>query len=143
MKILFFAFIFQIAAYSCTKPVAVNPTVSIIGVWEPTYQIQNLNADGTWSEWITINTLIALPTYEFTEKGRFLLNGKIDESCCMPGSLFKLNGNTISFQYEKAPDCSTIKCANTNEKTIFSMDENYLVLIESSGRVKNKYRKAK
>jgi len=143
MKILFFAFIFQIVAYNCTKPVTVNPTVSIIGVWEPTYQIQNLNADGTWSEWITIYTLIALPTYEFTEKGRFLLNGKIDESCCLPGSLFKLNGNIISFQYEKAPDCGTINCANANEKTIFSIDENYLVLIESNGKVKNKYKKAK
>lgn len=141
MKILFFFFLFQTLVYSCTKSNEVSPNLSIVGKWEHTYQIQNLNVDGSWSEWMTINTLIALPTYEFTEKGRFLINGKIDESCCLPGSFFKLNGEIISFQYEKAPDCSTIKCANANEKTIFSIDKNVLVLIESNGRVKNRYKR--
>ena len=141
MKILFFAFIFHSLVFNCTLSNDVSPDKLIVGKWDPTYQIQNLNADGSWSEWITINTLIALPTYEFTEKGRFLINGKIDESCCLPGSFFKLNGEKISFQYEKTPDCSTIKCASSTEKTVFSVDEKFLVLIESNGRVKNKYKR--
>lgn len=139
MKRNFFIFLLVIVASSCEKSQEILPP--IVGKWEHTYEVQYLNQNGTWSEWIPINTLLALPSYEFTKKGRFLYDGKIYEACCLPGSFFTLNGDQIAFHFENTPDCRTVKCANKNEKTVVSVDETTLILIEQSGRIKNKYRR--
>jgi hypothetical protein len=139
MKISMFAFIFIIFGISCEN--AVMPSNSIVGKWSHTYQVQNLQPDGTWSEWQTINTFAALPTYEFTQNGRFLLDGKITETCCNPGSKYKLEGVNLTFEYENTPDCRTVKCADPNTKVVELLDDKYLILIELSGRIKNKYQR--
>ncbi len=126
-------------AFSCEKQEIAATSSLIIGKWLPTYEYQTLNADGKWTNWTTMSTFVALPTYEFTSKGRFLWNGQITENCCMPGSIYKVEGNLISFDYEKAPDCSMVKCAYSSEKIIETLDEKTLVLIENSGRLKYKY----
>ncbi len=125
----------------CEKTETIMDSSSIIGKWQPTYEVQNLQPDGTWSEWITINTFVAVPTYEFTKDGRFLQDGKVVETCCNPGSKYKLVGQKLTFEYVNAPDCRTVKCADANTKTIELLDEKNLILIESSDRVKNKYRR--
>ena len=141
MKILLacILLIFNVSFCEKTETIISNP--SIIGQWQPTYEMQNLQPDSTWSEWITINTFVALPTYEFTKDGRFLLDGKFVETCCNPGSKYKHVGKILTFEYVNAPDCKTVKCADANTKTIELLDEKTLILIESSDRIKNKYRR--
>lgn len=131
--------IFNVSFCEKTETIISNP--SIIGQWQPTYEVQNLQSDDTWGEWITINTFVALPTYEFTKEGRFLLDGKVVETCCNPGSKYKQFSQKLTFEYINAPDCKTVKCADANTKTIELLDDKNLILIESSDRIKNKYRR--
>ncbi len=115
------------------------PNKSIVGVWLHSYQQQTLNQDGTWSTWQTISTLVAMPSYEFTKSGKFLLDGKISETCCLPGCNYIFTENILKFTYQNPPDCSMVKCTDANIKIVEILDEKSLILIESSGRVKYKY----
>lgn len=138
--LVYILLVFNVSFCEKTETIVTNP--AIIGLWQPTYEMQQLQPDGTWSEWQTINTFVALPSYEFTKDGRFLLGGKVVETCCNPGSKYTLVGSKLTFEYLNAPDCSTVYCAgDSNTKIIELLDEKNLILVESSGLVKNKYRR--
>jgi hypothetical protein len=139
MKNSFLAFILLSLVFSCKESNIFDRTTLIIGKWEPTNELQSLKPDGTWSDWTPASSNKSLPTYEFTKKGTFFLDNEINESCCNPGSFYKLSKDTLTFTYDKAPNCSTIKCADANTKIIVQLVENELILLESSGRYKVKY----
>jgi len=69
----------------------VNPN-KLVGKWDNTNQIQQKGSDGKWSDWITINTFVALPQLEFTKDGKILYDGKPSESCC---SFLSYNGDVL------------------------------------------------
>ena len=81
---------------ACTSKEDITPT-TIIGKWAPTYMLQTKNADGSWGDWATINTLVALPVIEFTGDGRYLTDGKPGANCCYAGNKYSISGNTINF----------------------------------------------
>lgn len=123
----------------CQNAKNIIPAITIIGKWQPTNELQSLQPDGTWSAWSPKSDFKSLPTYKFTKKGRFLLDGEIMESCCQPGSFYKIRGDTLTFNYEKTPDCSTVKCADASTKIILTLTETELILLESNNRYKIKY----
>jgi hypothetical protein len=133
--------LFLLLHASCEKLNPLSKQSLIIGIWKPTNELQSLRSDGTWSDWSPKSDFKSLPSYEFTKKGRFLLDGEYKETCCQPGSFYELKADTIRFTYEKSPDCSTVKCADANTKIILQLTEKELVLLESSNRFKIKYQK--
>jgi hypothetical protein len=66
---------------SCKNDGIVNGN-NLVGKWSHTYFVQTKEQNGTWSEWHQINTLVALPTLEFTVNGKILWDGKPAKSCC-------------------------------------------------------------
>ena len=123
---------------SCTSKEDINPN-SIVGKWSPTYITQTKQADGTFSPWYTINTLVALPVYEFTNDGRFLMDGKSGETCCSSGSKYSVSENKIYFT-ERAI-CPTVKCALCDYWSIIEIKGDTLILDECFSR--NKYARIK
>ncbi|MES2794759.1 MAG: hypothetical protein V4683_02280 [Bacteroidota bacterium] len=59
----------------------VNPE-KLVGKWSHTYYIKDKDQNGNWSDWHQINTLVALPTLEFTSNGKILWEGKPATNCC-------------------------------------------------------------
>lgn len=123
---------------ACTSK-DINPK-EIVGKWAPNYMLQTKNADGSWGDWVTINTLIALPVIEFTSDGRFLTDGKPGANCCYAGNKYSISGNTINFT-EKL-NCPNISCVSNSGWIIYSLKSDTLIL-ETNNGARNKYTKTK
>ncbi len=141
MKNSFLSLIIFLLIFSCKKSDISTPANLIVGKWQPTNELQTLLPNGNWGEWTNPSTYQSLPTYEFTKNGKFLLNNEINETCCNPGSNYRIADSNLTFEYDKVPDCRTVKCADANSKTIELLDKKYLILVESSGRFKIKYKR--
>lgn len=137
MKTILIGFVVAISLNMCGSD-SIAPK-KLVGKWAPAYQIQNKNADGTWSTWTTINTLLALPTIEFTEKGEFLTNGNPGAECCYAGNKFTVSDNVITFTEGKY--CPGVRCEKYTEWVIQQLDSDTLVIEIANSR--NKYIKAK
>jgi hypothetical protein len=122
---------------ACSSKENIAPT-TIVGKWAPTYITQTKQADGIFSAWYTINTLIALPVYEFTIDGRFLRDGQPGGACCTSGNKYSVSENKIIF--DDRPICPTVKCA-LYDWTIIEIKGDTLILEENNTR--SKYVKTK
>jgi hypothetical protein len=111
----------------------------LLGKWDPTYQIQTKTSDGNWGPWTIINTLVPLPTIEFTPKGRFLTDGKDGGDCCYAGNKFTVSNNIITFSDIKS--CPQMSCSNCIQWGIQRLDSDTLVLEACNTR--SKYVRAK
>ena len=123
---------------ACTSK-DINPK-EIVGKWAPNYMLQTKNADGSWGDWVTINTLIALPVIEFTSDGRYLTDGKPGANCCYAGNKYSISGNIIDFT-ERFDDCSNFDCIPYAGWIIYSLKDNKLILEINNTR--SKYTKTK
>jgi hypothetical protein len=123
---------------ACTSKEEIVPN-TIIGKWAPTYITQTKQADGTFDAWHTINTLVALPIYEFTSDGRFLRDGKPGETCCSSGNKYSVSGSKINFT--ELSVCPNVKCALCEYWSIIEIKGDTLILDECFAR--NKYIKTK
>ena len=122
---------------SCTSK-DITPT-EIIGKWTPTYITQTKRADGTFDAWHTINALVALPIYEFTNNGRFLRDSLHGATCCNSGNIYRLLKNKIIFS--DLLNCPNVSCGGYPSWTIIEIKGDTLILEEYNTR--NKYVKIK
>lgn len=104
-----------------TRETITNP---LLGKWSHAYKQKTKLSDGTWSEWQTIYTLVALPTLEFSNDGQILWNGKQSSDCCQ-FKKYTINGNTI--ELSDMVSCPTVKCALC-QNWQFSIDKEDLIL---------------
>lgn len=123
---------------ACASKEDIVPT-QIVGKWAPAYILQTKNADGTWGDWTTINTLIAIPVIEFTSDGRFLTDGKPGANCCYAGNKYSISENTIDFTERLS--CPNVDCVAYSAWTIYSLKNNVLIL--ETGTIRKKYTKTK
>ncbi len=79
----------------------------LVGKWNPTYLQKSKDPS---AQWTTINTLVALPTIEFTADGKFLSDGKPGADCCgFVGNSYTLKDNKIIFaDFKTCPEVSCI-----------------------------------
>ncbi len=128
---------------ACTSKQSITPTsTDIVGKWSPTYFTQNRLADGTWEPFHQINTLIALPVYEFTSDGRFLKDGKDGATVCFSGSKYKVSSdNKITFT-ERHPDEAKTNCIGCENWAVIEI-KNETLILEECGRVRNKFVRTK
>ncbi len=125
--------IISLLLIACTSKEDIAPT-TIVGKWVPAYMLQNKNADGTWGEWTTINTLIAIPVIEFTSDGRYLTDGKPGANCCSTGNKYSVSGNTIDFTERLS--CPNVDCIPYFAWTIYSLKDDMLILGTNNARTK-------
>jgi hypothetical protein len=125
---------------ACTSKDSIMPTTEIVGKWSPTYLTSTKNADGTWTPFYTINTFVALPTYEFTSDGRFLRDGKDGADCCTSGSKYTVVDGKITFTERQI--CPTVKCIVCDNWAIIEIKNDTLIL-EECANVRNKFVKQK
>jgi hypothetical protein len=119
---------------ACSSKEEIAPA-TIVGKWAPTYITQTKQAGGTFGAWYTINTLVALPVYEFTNDGRFLMDGKPGETCCSSGSKYSVSDNKINFTERTI--CPNVKCALCENWSIIEIKGDTLILDECF--LRNKY----
>jgi hypothetical protein len=115
-----------------TKTVAESSSF-LIGKWLPTYIVQNAGE----TKWTTIQTFAALPTYEFTSTGKFLVNGKATEECCpRVGKTYSAKDGQITFSdFNSCPNVACIALAYDPWK--FSQGTgDTLILQETTSRAK-------
>lgn len=95
---------------SCKNYEIVN-NKGLVGKWSHTYFVQIKEQNGNWSEWHQINTLVALPTLEFTVNGKILWDGKPATSCCQFLS-YKLDNEQIKLNdlTEASALCDCVLC---------------------------------
>jgi hypothetical protein len=130
--------IISLLLIACTSKQDITPTAGIIGKWSPTYITQTKNANGTWTPFYTINTLVALPAYEFMSDGRFLKDGKDGATVCISGSKYKLSAdNKITFT-ERHPSEVTADCLPCENWAVIEIKNDTLIL-EECARVRNKF----
>ena len=124
---------------ACTSKESITLTsTDIVGKWSPTYFTSTKNADGTWEPFHKINTLMALPVYEFTSDGKFLKDGKDGATVCFSGSKYKVStDNKITFT-ERHPSEILADCLPCENWAIIEVDNESLIL-EECGRVQNKF----
>ncbi|WP_162628147.1 hypothetical protein [Arcticibacterium luteifluviistationis] len=100
----------------------------LIGKWDNTYEIRTKDEAGEWTEWTTINTLVALPQLEFTEKGKILWDGKPSEACCT-FTEFEVEGETITLSVPPiTTGCELVNCALCDTWTIVKLTNKQLEL---------------
>jgi hypothetical protein len=122
---------------ACTSKETIEPaTTNIVGKWNPTYMTQTKNTDGTWTPFYTINTFVALPTYEFTSDGRFLRDGTDGADCCASGSKFSVVDKVIAFTERQV--CPNVKCIQCDNWQVVEIKNDTLIL-EECARVRNKF----
>ena len=130
---------------SC-KSNEIVPTFDIVGKWLPTYITQVYLGNGTWQAWHTINTLMPLPVYEFTNDGQFFKDKKEEPSCCMTyDNMYGVSGNKILFKHSGNPvvlpnNCTLVLCQScpTGGWTIQEIKGDTMIL-EECGNVRNKF----
>jgi hypothetical protein len=78
----------------------------LVGKWSPAY-IQK--GKGVGEQWTSIQTLVALPSIEFTAQGDFLMGDKPGADCCgFIGNKYVLNDNKVTFSDFKP--CPNVSC---------------------------------
>ena len=124
---------------ACTSKESITPaSTDIVGKWSPTYFTQNRLADGSWEPFYKINTLVALPVYEFTSDGRFLKDGKDGASVCLSGGKYTVStDNKITFT-QRSPAEANTNCLPCDNWAIIEIKNDALIL-EECGRVRNKF----
>ncbi len=114
-------------------------TNQLVGKWNPTYMQKDKGADAKWT---TINTLVALPTIEFTADGNYLSDGKPGADCCgWIGNKYTFKDNKITFSdFKPCPNvlCIAIACDGWTVQKI----ENDTLVVENCFNV-TKFVKAK
>ena len=120
---------------SCKSTQSLDPQTGIVGKWSPTYITQTRLANGTFEPWQRINTLVALPVYEFTSDGKFLKDGRSGASCCYSGSNYSISDSNILFTGLLV--CPGVKCPSCAGWKIQEIKGDTLILEECSAR--NKY----
>jgi hypothetical protein len=130
--------IISLLLIACASKEDIAPT-TLVGKWAPTYMRQTKNADGTWGNWATINTLVALPVIEFTSDGRYLTDGKPGANCCYAGNKYSISGNTIDFTEQLS--CPNVDCVAYSAWIIYSLKDNVLIL--ETDTIRSKYIKIK
>lgn len=128
--------IISILLMACTSKESIIPSTGIVSKWSPIYFTQTKNADGKWEPFIRINTLVALPVYEFTSDGRFLRDGKEGADCCTSGNKYTILDNKITFTERQT--CPTVKCVSCDNWAIIEIKNDTLIL-EECERVRNKF----
>jgi hypothetical protein len=128
--------IISLLLMACTSKDSITPTTGIVGKWSPTYTTQTKNADGNWEPFYIINTLVALPVYEFTSDGRFLRDGKDGADCCTSGNKYTIANNIITFTERQI--CPTVKCILCENWAVIEIKNDTLIL-EECARVRNKF----
>ena len=104
----------------------------IVGKWNPTYE----QFDEGSQKWIQIQTLVALPSLEFTADGHFLKEGKPagDQDCCgFIGNKYEVKDDKITFsEFKPCPNtnCITIYCDGWK---ILKLDDDVLEVKECPG----------
>ena len=105
---------------------------TLVGKWNPSYQYQSKNADGSWGPWLTMNTLVAVVDMEFTADGRYLRGGQDGSVCCGPGSKYKVSEDKVIFSDFKS--CSNVYCISFCTEWIFTIiEDNNTLIVESCG----------
>ena len=115
------------------KKIITESSSFLIGKWLPTYLVQNSGE----TKWSRIETLVALPTYEFTSEGKFLVNGKATEDCCPRiGKTYSAKDGQITFSdFNSCPNVMCIALAYDPWK--FSQGTgDTLILQETTSRAK-------
>ena len=129
--------IISLLLIACTSKDSITPISNgIVGRWSPTYITQTKNTDDSYEPFHQINTLVALPMYEFTSNGRFLRDGKDGADCCTSGSKYTVADNKITFTERQT--CPTVKCISCDNWAIIEIKNDTLVL-EECARVRNKF----
>jgi hypothetical protein len=128
---LYFSILF-LGILSCDSN-TVSPN-ELIGKWSHTYFVQTKEQNGKWSEWHQINTLVALPTLEFTAKGKILWDGRPTTSCCQYLSYTIDNAHIkLSDLTEATALCN---CALCDSWKIEKLTEDTLELEQCFGKVR-------
>lgn len=127
-------------AVACAS-IEVSPTTKatsytatfLIGKWAPAYSVQNSGE----TKWTTIQTFAALPTYEFTSEGKFLINGKATEECCFRiGKSYSVKDGEITFSdFNSCPNVACIALAYAPWKCAQGAGDT-LILQETTTRAK-------
>ncbi|MFY7829560.1 MAG: hypothetical protein ACOVQ4_20675 [Flectobacillus sp.] len=108
MRLLFVAILMALAVVSCKQDAqSIDAQPSLVGKWIPTYELY----DESTQKWNSIQTLVALPTYEFTADARVLQNDKPagDQDCCgFIGNKYSFQNGKITFSEFKP--CPNISC---------------------------------
>jgi hypothetical protein len=123
MKNLTIYFGIFFALISCKNDGIVGKN-DLVGKWSHTYFVQTKEQNGTWSEWHQINTLVALPTLEFTSNGKILWDGKPATSCCqylsyaIDNELIRLNELTKTSAFCDCFSCDTWKIEKLTKDTL-------------------------
>lgn len=97
--------------------------------WQPTYLIQNKDAEGNWGPWVTLDSVeigVPLPVIEFTADGRFLRDGKNGAECCRAGNKYRVSGNKIIFSDTKS--CPLVYCVECERWIIEKLETDTLEL---------------
>jgi hypothetical protein len=144
MKTIIYLLCFLIGfMFSCQKELNATEsnTESVVGEWAFAYKMKTQMQNGSWSEWAQINTLVAVPSLSFTEKGKILYNGKPANTCCNYLT-YKQEGTTIKLlEATNTPDCILTSCAACGDWKIKAINAETLEL-EQCGVI-NLYNKLK
>ncbi|MFC0185464.1 hypothetical protein SAMN04515674_103249 [Pseudarcicella hirudinis] len=132
MKALFFALITTLLLNGCSKSNDVKPN-DLVAKWSHTYQLQSKNQDGTWGEWYTINTFMAIPPIEFTADGRILYDGKPSEACCTFRN-YQLNNKQIKLS--NPVSCPAVDCFSCGDWSVNKLENDTLILETCNNRAK-------
>ena len=125
MKIFLILIGIVLITFSCKKDeVSIS---DLVGKWNPTYQIKEKNGN-----WHTINTNIALPNYEFTADGRFLVNGASGDNCCIgTGNKYELKYGKLVFS--DIGSCASVLCMTCDGGfQLVNIDKDTLILSQCS-----------
>jgi hypothetical protein len=114
---------------------------SIVGNWAFAYLIKTPTAQGKWSDWTQINTLLAVPMLSFTDGGSILYDSKPATTCCNYLTYQQSNTTIKLLQATNSPDCALTLCARCETWKIIYLDSNTLEL-EQCGVI-NKYNRVK
>ncbi len=109
MKTLFVAILMALVVVSCKQDSqSIGVQENLVGKWAPTYETY----DESTQKWNSIQTLVALPTYEFTADGKVLQNDKPagDQDCCgFIGNKYSFKNTKITFsEFKPCPNVSCI-----------------------------------
>lgn len=121
---------------SCKSKEEINPN-SLVGKWVATGLTQSMNQDSTWSAW-RVNPTFASVTpsiWEFTNNGKFFVDGKPGGSCCFAGNAYVTMGSKITFS-QLEMDCSTVYCLRCNYWDYGKAGDDTLILRQCATKLK-------
>ncbi len=123
--------------FACEKTItsSVVSESAIVGTWSPTYLQSTKNANGVWSSFQRINTLVPLPEFEFKADGSFYSAGKAGAACCFAGNKYSLTNSKIVFS-EKATCSTTSTCQECSSWDLAFLPKDSLIIEQCTVRSK-------